>query len=381
MKFFHISDLHIGKKLREVDISKDQEHILNEIIKLADKERPDAFLIAGDIYDRSVPSANAINLFDDFITELESRNIKVFIISGNHDSPERIQFANKILEKSGVYIAGTFDGKLKSLVLEDKYGPINIYMLPFIKPSIVSNFFEDEIVDSYEKAASLVISKEDIDPNQRNVLLAHQFVTNNGQEPEQSESESIRVGGLDNIDVSIFDKFDYVALGHIHRPQKVGRDTVRYCGTPLKYSFSEHNHKKSVTMLDFNEKNDITINKLPLYPLKDMRIIKDTLNNLLNSEEYTKYSDDYIYAIVTDEEELFDPIGQLRNIYKKILLLEIENTRSQYIENDLIFSTQIKEKDPFLLFQEFYFSQNNVDISPSQEKILLEILNDLGGGE
>ncbi len=381
MKFFHISDLHIGKKLREVDISKDQEHILNEIIKLADKERPDAFLIAGDIYDRSVPSANAINLFDDFITELESRNIKVFIISGNHDSPERIQFANKILEKSGVYIAGTFDGKLKSLVLEDKYGPINIYMLPFIKPSIVSNFFEDEIVDSYEKAASLVISKEDIDPNQRNVLLAHQFVTNNGQEPEQSESESIRVGGLDNIDVSIFDKFDYVALGHIHRPQKVGRDTVRYCGTPLKYSFSEHNHKKSVTMLDFNEKNDITINKLPLYPLKDMRIIKDTLNNLLNSEEYTKYSDDYIYAIVTDEEELFDPIGQLRNIYKNILLLEIENTRSQYIENDLIFSTQIKEKDPFLLFQEFYFSQNNVDISPSQEKILLEILNNLGGGE
>ena len=381
MKFFHISDLHIGKKLREVDISKDQEHILNEIIKLADKERPDAFLIAGDIYDRSVPSAKAINLFDDFITELESRNIKVFIISGNHDSPERIQFANKILEKSGVYIAGTFDGKLKSLVLEDKYGPINIYMLPFIKPSIVSNFFEDEIVDSYEKAASLVISKEDIDPNQRNVLLAHQFVTNNGQEPEQSESESIRVGGLDNIDVSIFDKFDYVALGHIHRPQKVGRDTVRYCGTPLKYSFSEHNHKKSVTMLDFNEKNDITINKLPLYPLKDMRIIKDTLNNLLNSEEYTKYSDDYIYAIVTDEEELFDPIGQLRNIYKNILLLEIENTRSQYIENDLIFSTQIKEKDPFLLFQEFYFSQNNVDISPSQEKILLEILNNLGGGE
>lgn len=364
-----------------MDITTDQEHILSEIIKLADKERPDAFLIAGDIYDRSVPSANAVNLFDDFITELESRNIKVFIISGNHDSPERIQFANKILEKNDIHIAGTFEGKLECVKLEDELGPINIYMLPFIKPSIVSNFFRDEIIDSYEKAASLVIDKEDIDPKQRNVLLAHQFVTNNGQEPEQSESESIRVGGLDNIDVSIFDKFDYVALGHIHRPQKVGRDTIRYCGTPLKYSFSECNHKKSVTMVDFNEKDDITITKLPLYPIKDMRIIKDTLNNLLSSEEYTKYSEDYIYAIVTDEEELFDPIGQLRNIYKNILLLEIENTRSQYIENDLIFSTQVKEKDPFELFKEFYFSQNNVDMSPSQEKILLEILNELGGGE
>ena len=170
-------------------------------------------------------------------------------------------------------------------------------------------------------------------------------------------------------------------LPWVSQTQKVGRDTIRYCGTPLKYSFSECNHKKSVTMVDFNEKDDITITKLPLYPIKDMRIIKDTLNNLLSSEEYTKYSEDYIYAIVTDEEELFDPIGQLRNIYKNILLLEIENTRSQYIENDLIFSTQVKEKDPFELFKEFYFSQNNVDMSPSQKKILLEILNELGGGE
>lgn len=381
MKFFHISDLHIGKKLREMDITKDQEHILNEIIELADNKKPDAFLISGDVYDRSVPAANAINLFNDFITELESRKIKVFIISGNHDSPERIQFANKILEKNDIHIAGTFDGKMKSVELEDEFGPINIYMLPFIKPSIVANFFEDKIIDSYEKAARIVIDEENIDSKQRNVLIAHQFVTNNGKEPEQSESESIRVGGLDNIDVSIFDKFDYVALGHIHRPQKVGRDTVRYCGTPLKYSFSECNHEKSITMVEFNEKDDITITKLSLHPIKDMRIIKDTLDNLLNNEEYTKYSNDYINAIVTDEDELFDPIGQLRNVYKNILLLEIENTRSQYIEDELIFSTKVKEKAPFELFQDFYFSQNNVDMSSSQEKILLEILDNLGGEE
>lgn len=381
MKFFHISDLHIGKKLREMDITKDQEYILNEIIELADEKKPDAFLIAGDIYDRSVPAASAINLFNDFITELESRNIKVFIISGNHDSPERIQFANKVLAKNDIYIVGTFEGKMKKVKLEDEFGPINIYMLPFIKPSIVANFFEDKTIDSYEKAARIVIDEEDIDSTQRNVLIAHQFVTNKGKEPEQSESESIRVGGLDNIDVSIFDKFDYVALGHIHRPQKVGRDTVRYCGTPLKYSFSECNHEKSVTMVEFNEKDDITITKLPLYPIKDMRIIKDTLENLLNNQEYTKYSEDYINAIVTDEEELFDPIGQLRNVYKNILLLEIENTRSQYIEDELIFSTKVKEKDPFELFKDFYFSQNNVDMNSSQEKILLEILDNLGGEE
>jgi len=381
MRFFHISDLHIGKKLHEVDITKDQEHILEEIIKMATKHKPDAIFIAGDVYDRSVPPASALNLFNDFITELESRDIKVFIISGNHDSPDRLQFAKEILEKNDIYIAGSFNGSLQKVVVEDEYGHVNVYMLPFIKPSIVSNFFKEEFIDSYEKAFRLVIEAQEIDLSERNILISHQFVTNQGVEPETSESEAIRVGGLDNIDVSAFDRFDYVALGHIHRPQKIGRETVRYSGTPLKYSFSECNHKKSVTMVDFGEKGDIKIDFLPLNPLKDMVILKDKLENLLTKEEYTKHSNDYIAAIITDEEDLFDPIGQLRSVYKNTLQIEIENTKSQYVDHDLVYSGDIKEKDPLDLFKEFYYMQNNEEMTDIQEKIILEILDELGGGQ
>ncbi len=381
MKFFHISDLHIGKKLREMDITKDQEHILNEIVKKADEHKPDAVFIAGDLYDRSVPPANAVNLFDDFITKLEIRNVKLFIISGNHDSPDRLQFAKDILEKNDIYIAGSFNGKVQKEVVKDEYGNVNIYMLPFIKPSIVSSFYKEETIDSYEKAFRTVVSSEDINLSERNILISHQFVTNAGREPETSESEAIRIGGLDNIDVSAFDSFDYVALGHIHRPQKVGRETVRYCGTPLKYSFSECNHKKSVTMVEIKEKENITITKLPLNPLKDMKIFKDTLENLINNTEYTKHSDDYIYAIITDEKDLFDPIGQLRSVYKNILLLEIENTKSQYLDHEVGYSSDVKEKDPLDLFKEFYYIQNNEDMSEVQEKIILEIIGELGGGQ
>ena len=379
MRFFHISDLHIGKKLREKDISDDQVYILKEIIRLVDDHKPDGVLIAGDVYDRSVPPASALNIFNDFITELETRDVKVFIISGNHDSPDRLQFAKDILSKSDVYIAGSFDGHLDKVTMEDEYGKVNVYMLPFIKPSSVANFYKDEVVDSYDKALRLVIDSAKIDTDERNILISHQFVTNLGKEPETSESESVRIGGLDNIEVSALDSFDYVALGHLHKPQKVGRETVRYCGTPLKYSFSEANHTKSVTMVSMEDKGKITINKLPLTPLKDMYIIKDTLDNLLQKQEYTQYSDQYIYAIITDEEDLFDPIGQLRSIYDNILLLEIENRKSQYINDDLAYEGDIKEKDPLELFKEFYFLQNNEEISDKQENILMKTLDQLGG--
>lgn len=379
MKFFHISDLHIGKKLREMDISKDQEHILQQIIDKTDEHRPDAVLIAGDIYDRSVPPANALNLFNDFITDLERRDVKVFIISGNHDSPDRLQFGKAILKKNHVYIAGTFDGKLQKIKLTDEYKDINIYMLPFIKPSTVSAFYEDEIVDSYDKAFRLVVENAEINKEDRNVLISHQFVTYGSSEPETSESESIRIGGLDNIDVSAYDPFDYVALGHIHRPQKVGRETIRYCGAPLKYSFSETSSEKSITMVEIKEKNDINISKIPLTPLKEMRVIEDNLENLLHQSKYTKYSKDYVYAIVTDEEDLFDPIGQLRAVYENLLLLEIKNTKSQFINENIEYSADIKEKDPFELFKNFYYIQNNEEINETQEKILGDIFLELGG--
>lgn len=380
MKFLHISDLHIGKKLREADFTQDQIHILDEIIRIVDIEKPDSIMIAGDIYDRSVPPANAVNLFDDFLTKLEKRKLNVFIVSGNHDSPERLNYGKEILGKNQIYIAGTFRGELDKVVLEDEYGILNVYLLPYIKPSVVSNFYKEEI-STYEVAARVVIEASNVDQSQRNILIAHQFVTNAGVEPERSDSEVLSIGGLDNIDVSVFDAFDYVALGHIHGPQKIGRDTVRYSGTPLKYSFSECKQKKSVTCIDFGEKNQIQIGLIPLSPLKDMRVLKDKLDNLLYDKKYIESNcEDYIHAIITDEEDIYDPIGKLRTVYPNILLLEVENAKSKVNENSKTSASgDVASRSPMDLFREFYINQNNVDLTDTQEDILKQIMEEISG--
>jgi exonuclease SbcD len=380
LKLLHISDLHIGKKFRETDFTQDQIHILNEIIEITDTEKPDGIIIAGDVYDRSVPPAGAVNIFDDFLTRLEMRNIHVFIISGNHDSPERLNYGKEILGKNRIYIAGTFKGELEKIVLEDEYGPLNMYLLPFIKPSVVSNYHRESNIESYETAAKLVIDAANIDISQRNILTAHQFVTNAGVEPEKSDSEVLSIGGLDNIDASVFDSFDYVALGHIHRPQKIGRDEVRYCGTPLKYSFSECNHKKSITCMEIKEKGNITITQIPLHPVRDMRVIKDKLENLLHDSKHIgKNCEDYIHAIITDEEDIYDPIGKLRTVYPNILLLEVENTKTSMNENSKSSASDVENKSPMDLFVEFYMNQNNVDLTDRQKSIMYEIFEELGG--
>ncbi|MDF2609733.1 MAG: sbcD [Lachnospiraceae bacterium] len=379
MKFLHISDLHIGKKFKEIDFTLDQIHILNEIIKIAEEERPDGILIAGDIYDRSIPPAGAVNIFDDFLTQLEKRNIKVFIVSGNHDSPERINFGKEILGKNNIYIAGTFKGNLDKITLEDDFGSINVYLLPYIRPSFVSNYYSEIEITSYESAAKIVIDHAKVDNNQRNILVAHQFVTNGGIEPEKSDSESISIGGIDNIDVSVFANFDYVALGHIHGPQIIGRETVRYCGTPLKYSFSEVNHKKSVTCLEIKEKDSIVISQIPLHPIRDMRVIKDTIENLLHNEKYTGGNcEDYIHAIITDEDDIFDPIGKLRTVYRNVLLLETSNTKTRINENSRTSASgDVTTRSPMDLFGEFFINQNNVELSENQCKIMQDILDEL----
>ncbi|MDF2472406.1 MAG: sbcD [Anaerocolumna sp.] len=379
MKFLHISDLHIGKKFKEIDFTLDQLHILNEIIKIAEEERPDGILIAGDIYDRSIPPAGAVNIFDDFLTQLEKRNIKVFMVSGNHDSPERINFGKEILGKNNIYIAGTFKGNLDKVTLEDDFGSINIYLLPYIRPSFVSNYYSELEITSYESAAKIVIDHAKVDNNQRNILVAHQFVTNGGIEPEKSDSESISIGGIDNIDVSVFANFDYVALGHIHGPQNIGRETVRYCGTPLKYSFSEVNHKKSVTCLEIKEKDSIVISQIPLHPIRDMRVIKDTIENLLHNEKYMGGNcEDYIHAIITDEDDIFDPIGKLRTVYRNVLLLETSNTKTRVNENSRTSASgDVTTRSPMDLFQEFFINQNNVELSENQWKIMQDILDEI----
>lgn len=379
MKLFHISDLHIGKRLRETDFIQDQIYILNQIIELVDREQPDGIIMAGDIYDRSVPPAYAVRVFDDFLTKLAMRKITIFVISGNHDSPERLNFGKTLFEKTKVHIAGAFEGMVEKIELEDEYGTLHIYLLPFIKPSTVRNYMPEKNIDTYEDAVKAVLDETQLDKDKRNILIAHQYITNMGLEPERSDSERTSIGGLDFVDVSLFDQFDYVALGHIHGPQKIGRDTVRYSGSPLKYSFSECNHKKSITCITLRGKGDIVIDKLPLIPIRDLRVVKDTLENILKLDIYTKANcEDYLRVILTDEEDLYDPIGKLRTKYPNVVFLEIENTKQRESRMDAFLpSGNVRERNILDLFEEFYENQNNVSLNEEQRNILLSICEDI----
>lgn len=380
MKFFHISDLHLGKKLRETDFLEDQIYILNQIIEEVEKEKPDGILIAGDIYDRSVPPAAAVEVFDEFLTRLAKKNIDVFIISGNHDSPERLNFAKSLLGKHRVYMAGSFCKDMDKITLEDEYGALHVYLLPFIKPSVVQNQYRDKVISDYEEAAKLVLENTVINHDERNILVAHQFISNQGVEPEKSESEIMNVGGLDNIDYTVFDSFDYVALGHIHGPQKIGRDTVRYSGTPLKYSFSEVKHKKSIVSIELKEKGNIELSFIPLIPKRDLRVIKDSLENLITLDKYLDLNrEDYIRAIITDEEEQVDPLGKLRAKYPNILMLEVENTSTSNSSDSYNLPTgDVSSRSVTDLFAEFYKNQHNIDLSEKQMELLYNIVEEMG---
>ncbi|HKL79510.1 MAG TPA: exonuclease SbcCD subunit D, partial [Mobilitalea sp.] len=272
MKLLHTGDLHIGKKVNEFSMLEDQEHILKQILDIADEHKPQGIIIAGDIYDKGIPCVEGVTLFDYFLTELHKRKLAVFMVSGNHDSSERIDYGGRIMEENHIHIAGTYQGKLDKIVLSDEHGLINIYLMPFVKPAHVRRYYPE--VKTYQEAVEAILSHGDIDKSQRNLLVAHQFITSGDNKPERCESETISIGGLDNIDTSVFEAFDYVALGHLHGPQRIGRDTVRYAGSPLKYSFSEARHIKSVTMIEIGDKGDVRYDKLPLQPIRDMREIK-----------------------------------------------------------------------------------------------------------
>lgn len=424
MRFAHLGDLHIGKRVNDFLMLNDQEYVLGQVIDIIHDEKVDAVLIAGDVYDKQVPSLEAINLFDDFLTKLSDLNVKVYIISGNHDSAERLSFAGRLIEKSGVYIAPMFDGKVVKHTVSDEYGIINIYMLPFVKPINVKRYYqnqnncnsvgeekanaainneidnknieskETEIknIETYNDALKVVINSIDIDESQRNIIIAHQFVTG----AKVCESEELSIGGLENVDASLFDKFDYVALGHIHGPQKVGRDTLRYSGTPLKYSFSEINHKKSVTIVDVKEKNnteeikkdnedkkesrikesniDIDIKQIELKPLHEMRRLKGTYEEITFKENYINTDTrDYMHIILTDEEDIPDAIGKLRSIYPNIMKLEYDNLRTRN-NNKIDVASRVEEKTPMDLFKELYVLQNNQEMSKEQEKYMLDML-------
>ena len=377
MKLFHLSDLHIGKRVNEVSMIPDQAHILAQILDMIDEEKPDALLIAGDVYDKSVPSAEAVTLFDDFLCCLAQRNMPVLIISGNHDSPERLAFGNRLMENAGIHISPVYSGEVQPITLKDEYGEVDFWLLPFIKPAHVKRFYPDEGIESYTDACRVAVEKMSIDTAKRNVLLTHQFVTG----ASTCESEELSVGGSDNVDASVFAGFDYVALGHIHGPQNIGSNRVRYCGTPLKYSFSECGHHKSVTVVELGEKGSLHLRTLPLIPKHDMRQIRGSFKELTEKAYYEKTAaEDYLHIILTDEEDVEEALGKLRLIYPNILKLTYDNTRTR--ENQVIDGAEdVQRKSPLELFEELYELQNNQPMSETQRAFTQRLIEEIWEGK
>lgn len=376
MRIIHLSDLHLGKRVNGYSMLEDQKYILDEILTVIDEQKPQAIIIAGDVYDKPVPSAEAVQLFDDFLYSLTQRNLQMLVISGNHDSPERIAFGSRFMGKSGVHMSQVYNGKADLVTLSDKYGEINFYLLPFIKPSNVRRYFPDKEINTYTDAVKLAVSQMNIDEKGRNILITHQFVTG----AVLSESESIMVGGTDNVESYVFDSFDYVALGHIHRPQNIG-EKIRYCGTPLKYSQSEINHIKSVTIVDIAEKGNLEISVVPLKPLHEMREIRGTYNEITLYDNYINTNlEDYVFITLTDEEDEPDAISKLRTIYPNLMKLEYDNTRTR---NSAVLSEveKIENKSETELLSEFFEKQNGKEMSAEQleyaEKLLEQIKEEL----
>ena len=363
MKFAHISDLHLGKRLHEVSLLEDQAYILDETRKILRDEEPDAVLVAGDIYDKSAPSAEAVRLFDDFLSALSADGQTVFAISGNHDSAARVAYGGRIMAKSGVYLsAPEYRGEVFSATLEDRDGPVDIYLLPFIKPIHVSLAFPEEKIESYTDALRVAVEKMPIDPKRRSVLVAHQFVTG----AVRSDSEDISVGGLDNVDAVVFAPFSYVALGHIHRPQNIGSPRIRYSGAPLKYSFSEAGDEKSITMAELDGKGEVSLRTVPLTPKHDLREIKGTYDELMKKENYQDTAtDDYLRVTLTDEDDVPDAMRNLKTVYTNILRLDYDNTRARSggaIEE----LPEAETKTPMELVAEFYAMRNGQPMSEAQ---------------
>lgn len=370
MKLIHLSDLHLGKRVNEFSMLEDQAFILQEILRIIDEEQPQAVVLAGDIYDKSVPSGEAVQLFDGFLWELSSRKLQVFVISGNHDSPERLSFGGRLMEGSGIHLAPVYSGKVEPAVLEDAYGPVNVYLLPFLKPAHVRRYFPEEEIGSYTEALRKAVEAMEIHKEQRNVLVTHQFVTG----ASRSDSEEISVGGSDNVDASVFAAFDYVALGHIHGPQNIGSPRIRYCGTPLKYSFSEAGQQKSVTVAELKEKGSLEVTVRPLTPLRDLREIRGSYLEVTAKSFYEgRNREDYLHITLTDEEDVPDGAAKLRVIYPNLMRLDYDNTRTRS-RNLPEGAEEPETKPPLELFEEFYERQNNQPMTEEQIRFSRELM-------
>lgn len=376
MKWFHLSDLHLGKRLCEVPLLSDQAHILSQILALTAVERPDGVLIAGDVYDKPVPSAEAVGLLDDFLVRLSRQGVPAYLISGNHDSAERLSFGGRLMAAGGVHVAPVYGGQVEPIVLADQYGPVHLYLLPFLKPAHVRRFFPEASIESYTDAVAAVVSAMEIDPAVRNVLVAHQFVTGS----VSCASEEVSVGGTDNVDVSVFDGFDYVALGHLHSPQRAGRDTVRYCGTPLAYSFPEAEQEKSVTVVELKEKGTVSLRTLPLTPLRRLGELRGTYEELTCRQFYegTDYQSRYLRVVLTDEEDVVDAAVKLRMVYPGLMQVAYDNHRTQAAG---VPELESERRSPLELLEEFYEGQNGQPMGDAQRQLARELMEQIWEGE
>ncbi len=375
MRFVHLSDLHLGKRMNGFSMIEDQEYILNKILEVIDEEQPDGVLIAGDLYDRPVPPAEAVRLWDDFLWQLSERKLQVFVTSGNHDSAERVAFGNRLMDRSGIHLAPVYDGQVRPVTLQDEFGPVHIFMLPFVKPALVRACFPEEEIHSYTDAVRTAVAHMELVPGERNVLVAHQLVTG----AERSDSEEVSIGGMDNVDASAFDGFDYVALGHIHRPQNMKEGRIRYCGTPLKYSFSEAGQNKTVTVVELGAGPidpvagyaPVQIRMVPLRPKRDLVELRGTYEavTLKSFYENRSWQEDYVHVILTDEEDIPDGAARLRTIYHNLMKLSYDNrrTRGGY---SVIEAADEREQSPMELFEDFYEKQNHQEMSGEQRAFL-----------
>ena len=391
MKLIHTADLHIGKSVCEHSMLDEQRYILASILDVVKREKPDAFLIAGDVYDKSVPSAEAVAVLDDFLVRLSETGTKVFVLSGNHDSAERIAFGGRLMANRGVYMSPVYSGAFTPVTLKDESGEVDVWMLPFVRPATVRACLESDEdraqVTDYTSAMRMAIAQMKLTAGRRNILLAHQFVTG----AERSDSEE-NVGGLDNVDASVFEGFDYVALGHIHKPQNVAKDEagmarVRYSGTPLKYSLSEASHKKSLTVIELGVKAEIGLAKIdvreiPLSPMHDVREIRGTFAELVSPEFQRKQLadgfklDDYVYVKLTDENDVPDAALKLRGIYPNLMMLDYDNerTRNQKI---VVGEGKAEQKTPMELFGEFFSDMTKRELNEEESEFVRDMIESI----
>ena len=419
MKFFHLSDLHLGKRVNGFPMIEDQKYILDRVLELIDREHPDALIVAGDVYDKSIPPVEAVNLFDDFLVALAARNVQVFIVSGNHDSAERVSYGGRVMEHSGIHIsrritgarrdeepeeaedlyADSADGKdedsgvsgkddvsctggvIVPVRLEDAYGPVYVYLFPYIHPSVVRDAWPDDRIVTWTDAMETLIRHAGVDPEARNIAVAHQYVTANGVRPQESDSEQKHIGGLDNVEYSVFDDFDYVALGHLHGPQHIGRDTVRYAGSPLMYSFSEEKQKKCVTFVELREKGQVEISKIPLEARRVLKTVRGSFGEVM-SPRFTAAlsSEDYYRVILTDEHDIDQALYRLRaRFYKNLMEIKYDNTRTGQADDGIAAEEEALDKEPIEVLGELYEKQNGTGMSEFQKELAARLIAEIWG--